>query len=73
MPAATTQRAAAGPEAGEARRERLDYIHQMLVELRALAADAEAPMLAYLLEMSVLETAEVLKLHEFRRELMGGR
>ncbi|GIL03077.1 MAG: hypothetical protein BroJett030_29760 [Alphaproteobacteria bacterium] len=68
-----TQRAAAGPEAGEARRERLDYIHQMLVELRVLAVDTEAPMLAYLLEMSLIEAAEVVKLHELRHELMGGR
>ena len=57
----------------ENRSEQIDYIRQMVLELRAMAAGAEAPTLAYLLEMSALEAAEVLKLHEFRNELRGGR
>jgi hypothetical protein len=53
--------------------ERLDYIRQMAMELRTLAFGAGAPTLAYLLEMSALEAAEITKAHAFQADLQAKR
>ncbi len=54
-----------------ARDEQLEYIRQMLFELRAMAAGVNAPTLAYLLEMSVLEASQAQKLAEMGTERQG--
>lgn len=41
--------------------EQIEFVRQMLLELRRIAADSSAPTLVYLLEMSVIEASEVLK------------
>lgn len=40
---------------------KLEYIEQMLRELRGLVGDLESPTLAYLLEMATLEAGDTLK------------
>lgn len=47
----------------------LDYICQLLLELRAIADGQDAGTLVYLLEMSALEAEECLKAHKFNSEL----
>ena len=71
--ARTDARSADVEPPAQAKGEQLEYIRQMLVELRAMAADAEAPTLAYLLEMSALEAAEALNVHRFRADLFTDR
>jgi hypothetical protein len=48
----------------------LDYIRQLLLELRAIAARQDAGTLDYLLEISVLEAEECLKAHNFKTVLI---
>lgn len=55
-----------------AREERLEYVQQMLVELRALAAGLDAATLVYLLDMSIIETAEAVKAVRLKAELLSG-
>ncbi|MEZ5872284.1 MAG: hypothetical protein R3D32_10605 [Nitratireductor sp.] len=47
---------------------KLEYLVQMIRELRLLSATIEEPTLAYLLEMAVLESDDALRLHELGQE-----
>jgi hypothetical protein len=48
----------------------LDYIRQLLLELRAIADSQGEGTLVYLLEMSALEAEACLKAHKFNSELI---
>ena len=48
----------------------LEYIGQLLVELRGIAHTQGEGTLVYLLEMSALEAQECLKVHRFNTELI---
>jgi hypothetical protein len=45
---------------GEARARHLSYVLEMLRELRAISASAEAETLVYLMDMAILEAAECI-------------
>lgn len=47
----------------------LEYIYQLLIELRGIAHGQSEGTLVYLLEMSALEAQECLKVHRFNTEL----
>lgn len=49
--------------------EKLTYIHQMLGELRKLSITLDEPMVAYLLEMALLEADTALNVGHFRMDL----
>jgi hypothetical protein len=51
------------------RLEKLTYIHQMLGELRKLSVTLDAPMVAYLIEMALLEADTALNAGQFSMEL----
>ncbi|MFZ1812999.1 MAG: hypothetical protein WBO55_00570 [Rhizobiaceae bacterium] len=48
------------------RESKLEYMEQMLRELRLLAVGISESTLAYLLEMAILEAGEALHVHRFR-------
>ena len=48
----------------------LEYIRQLLIELRGIAQAQGEGTLVYLLEMSALEAQECLKVHRFNTELI---
>ena len=50
------------------KKEKLSYIHEMLVELRKLSLTLDEPMVAYLIEMALLETDTAINVGEFRDE-----
>jgi len=52
--------------------EKLAYIMEMLQELRKLSNTVEEPMIAYLIEMAILETNTAINVREFDLE-MGSR
>jgi len=57
------------PEArafAQTRAQKIAYIREMSIELRQMAAEADAAMLAYLLDMAALESAEMLQVFGFR-------
>lgn len=58
---------------GELAADQLVYIRQMALELRTMAARAQAPTLAYLLEMAALEAARSIRILEFSCGLVGDR
>lgn len=43
----------------KARQEQAAYIESMIVELRSMSLDLEAPVLAYFLEMAMIEAHEM--------------
>jgi hypothetical protein len=43
--------------------EKLEYLRQMLVELRKLSLNLDCPMLAYLLEMAAMEAVQCSAIH----------
>jgi hypothetical protein len=43
--------------------EKLEYLRQMLVELRKLSLNTDCAMLAYLLEMAAMEAVQCSALH----------
>jgi hypothetical protein len=43
--------------------EKLEYLRQMIVELRKLSIDVDCVMLAYLLEMAAMEAVQCSALH----------
>ena len=49
--------------------EKLNYIHQMLMELRKLSLTMDEPMIAYLIEMALLETNTAINLGDLREEI----
>lgn len=49
--------------------EKLTYISEMLTELRKLCAGMDERMIAYLIEMALIETNTALNVHTFRMEL----
>ena len=53
------------------KREKLAYIHEMLNELRKLSIDVEETMVAYLIEMALLETDTAIKVGDFQDEFSG--
>ncbi len=48
----------------------LEYVRQLLIELRGIAQAQGEGTLVYLLEMSALEAQECLKVHRFNTELI---
>ncbi|MEM7464422.1 MAG: hypothetical protein AAF362_17265 [Pseudomonadota bacterium] len=48
----------------------LEYVRQLLIELRGIAQAEGEGTLVYLLEMSALEAQECLKVHRFNTELI---
>ena len=48
---------------------KLEYLVQLIKELRLLSAAIEEPTLTYLLEMAVIESDEALRVHEFGAEI----
>lgn len=59
------------PDGDDLKTEKLTYIHQMLGELRKLSLTLDEPMIAYLIEMALLETDTALNVGWFRDELTG--
>lgn len=57
---------------GDLRVEKLTYIHEMLGELRKLSTSIEEPMVAYLIEMALLEADTALHVRQFGVALDGG-
>ncbi|MGB7287408.1 MAG: hypothetical protein WBC71_10795 [Salaquimonas sp.] len=53
---------------GGLKSEKLHYIHEMLLELRKLSLTIDEPMVAYLIEMAVVETDTALNVGQFRDE-----
>ena len=51
---------------------KLEYVEQMLRELRRLAGSLEADTLTYLLEMSALEAADTLKAKRLEKTMHSG-
>jgi hypothetical protein len=43
--------------------EKLEYLRQMLVEMRKLSLNVDSPMLAYLLEIAAMEAVQCSALH----------
>ncbi len=50
------------------RKEKLSYIHEILLELRKLSASIEQPMVNYLLDMALLETDTAMNITNFENE-----
>lgn len=46
-------------QGSQARREQAAYIESMLIELRSMSLDLRAPVLAYFLEMAMMEAHEM--------------
>ncbi|WP_075996241.1 hypothetical protein [Salaquimonas pukyongi] len=71
-PAVTESRLSALVEnthvSGDLKVEKLTYIHEMLVELRKLAASVGEPMVSYLIDMALVETASALQTGRFNEE-----
>ena len=49
--------------------EKLSYVHEMLAELKNLAASIGEPMVSYLIDMALIETASALQIGQFKSEL----
>lgn len=49
--------------------EKLNYVHDMLVELKKLAASVGEPMVSYLIDMALIETSSALQVNRFNIEL----
>lgn len=69
--AAGSSTAGAGVQA-QTREQKIAYIREMTIELRAMAAEVDAAMLAYLLDMAALESAELLQVFGFRSRFERG-
>lgn len=74
-PAVTDSRLAAMVEnthvSGDLKLEKLAYVHEMLAELKKLAASVGEPMVSYLIDMALIETSSAMQVDRFNKELKG--
>jgi hypothetical protein len=71
--ARTTGGAVNNPEvSSNLKAEKLAYIHEMLGELRKLSNSVDEPMIAYLIEMALLETDTAINLRHFNLDMGPG-
>ena len=74
-PAVTDSRLAALVEnthvSGDLKLEKLAYLHEMLIELKKLAASVGEPMISYLIDMALIETSSAMQVDRFNKELKG--